>query len=1032
MNLPKFSVNKPVTTAMMTLIVVVFGLISLGRLGLDMLPDIEFPVVSIITSYSGVTSQDIEEVITKPIEDAVSTVKDVKSISSVSQEGLSLVMVEFNSGTNIDFASQDLRDNIGLVEDYLPDDANKPMVMKMDVGDMPVLGYGITADSIDILELKKVIEDNIKDKIERLDGVAALELRGGQEREILVDINKAQLEIYGISQNQLIQILRGENINLSGGFIKQGFQELSLRTIGEFKNVEEIQNTVITVQNNIPIYLKDVANITDTHKELRGYSRTNGKDSLLMFINKQSGANTAQVAQSIKEELPELKKYLPQDVEFALVMDQSRTIEMSTKSVTQSGVIGGLLAMLVIYLFLRNWRPTLAIGLAIPLSLIATFIPLYAVGYTLNLMTLGGLALGIGMLVDNSVVVIENIYRHLEKIGKRQKAAIIGANEIGLAVTASTLTTIAVFVPMSLGTGVAGQLSRGLSLTIIFTLSTSLLIALTLVPMIASKIFKKHDRSEEYKEASGSTHFTKIKNYYEKILRWSLKNRIKTISITLALLIGTVALTPLIGTEFMPASDQGMMILEVKMPVSTSLEETNRATIQLEDMIIDKVGENMTSATSFVGQTDGTSGSPMSSSSINEAMILIRLKDKGDRSLSVSEIEEVIRYNVPPIKGLEVNPMDMANMLMGGANTPVELKVFGNDLKILEEISNNISQKIVDVEGLRDINTTFDESKMELTIKIDRDKASRLGLTVGQIGSAVRDAMQGRVATQLRQGGEETDIRVRYAENYRDNLQNIENLTIINPLGQQIPLKQIATISKGNSPIKINREDQLRVVSVTANVIDRDVGSVVEDIQKELENETLPQGYFIEYGGSYKQMQDTFTTLGLALLLGILLVYMVMAAQFESLIYPFIVMFELPLAFIGVGLALFITGQTLSLPSFMGVIMLAGIVVNNAIVLIDYVNQLRERGMSKFDALVKGGITRLRPILITSITTILGMLPMALATGEGSEMMKPMAIAVIGGLLVATILTLVVIPVIYSLVDKFSFHGKKYINNIIK
>jgi HAE1 family hydrophobic/amphiphilic exporter-1 len=1019
MSLPKFSVNKPVTISMIVLIIVVFGFISFPRLGLDMLPDIEFPVVSVITSYTGVTSEDIEDVITKPIEDAVATVKDVKSIKSSSQEGLSAVMIEFNSGTNVNFAAQDVRDKISLIENYLPADANKPLVIKMDVGAMPVMGYGVTSENLSSLELKKILEDNIKDKIERLDGVASVELLGGQKREILIKLNKPQLDAYGLTQAQIVQTLRGENINLSGGFIEEGGQEFPLRTIGEYENLEEIRNTVLNIKNNAPIYLKDIAEVIDSHQELRSYSRTNKEDGILMMVNKQSGANTSQTADAIKAELPRLQEYLPSDVSFVLVMDQSKMVKTSTNSATQSGVVGSLLAVLLIFLFLRNWRPTLAICLAIPLSLIATFIPLYVAGYTLNLMTLGGLALGVGMLVDNAVVVIENIYRHLEKTGKRQKSAIIGANEVGMAITAATLTTIVMFVPMSLGTGITGQLARGLSLTIIFALTCSLFIALTLVPMVASKIFKKRKELENYKVASGENRFNKIKNAYEKLLRWALNNRLKTIIITLGLLLMTIALIPFIGTEFMPVSDQSMIIMQVKMPVGSSLEETNKAVEQVEDIILNKTSDSVMSTTSFVGQSEAAAngGSMGFGGGINEAMILIRLKDKGDRALSNSRIEEIIRKNTPPIRELEVAPMDMAGMLMGGGAS-VEIKIFGKDLNILKDVSDDIVQKISDIEGVRDADTTLSQGKPELIIKIDRERASHFGLTVGQVGSVVKNSMQGVVAIQLRQGGEETDIRVRYDEVYRDDIKKVENLTIITPLGQQIPLKQIAAISKGEGLIKIDREDQLRVVAVTANILDRDVGSVVKDIKNRLADEKLPAGYFIEYGGAYKQMQDTFATLAGALILGILLVYMVMASQFESLIYPFIVMFEIPLAFIGIGLALFITGQTLSLPSFMGVIMLAGIIVNNAIVLIDYVNQLRKKGMDMISALIEGGTTRLRPILITSLTTMFGMLPMALATQEGSEMMRPMAIAVIGGLLVSTALTLVVIPVIYSLVEK--------------
>ncbi len=1032
MKLAHFSVNKPVTILMITLIVVVMGGMFFSRLGLDMLPDIEYPVVSVITTYQGVASEDIENVLTKPIEDAVATVKDVKSVKSFSQEGMSAVMIEFNWGTNIDFAAQDVRDKIGLIEGYLPSDSDKPLVLKLDVGAMPVLGYGVTSDSMDTLKLKELLEDNVKDKLERLDGVASIELRGGWEREILIKLNKPQLESYGLSQLQIIQTLRSENINLSGGFIEEGIQEFPLRTVGEYKNLEEIKNTVISVRQGVPIYLKDVAQVIDTHKEIRGYGRTNKKDSILMIINKQSGANTSQVANAVKKELPKLRQYLPQDVNFALAMDQSKMIKSSTDSVSQSAIIGGLLAIFLIFLFLRNWRPTIAIALAIPLSLIATFIPLYLAGYTLNLMTLGGLALGIGMLVDNAVVVIENIYRHLEEGKSRKESAKIGASEVGMAITAATLTTIAVFVPMALGTGVAGQLSRGLALTIVFALTCSLFVALTLVPMVASKIFKKRT-VEEYRRTSGEKSFEKLQKFYKKILTWSLNHRIKTILITVALLVITIAMVPFIGTEFMPQTDESMMILQLKMPVGTSLEETGNVVGQMEDVLF-KLND-LDNATSFVGMNEAIGGEGVSlgfgGGGINEAMVMIKLKDKQDRKMSGFKIQEVIRKNAPPIRGLEINFIEMSSMLMGGANTPIEIKVFGKDLAELKRITDDIALKITEVKGVRDVDTTLSQSKPELIIKINRETASHLGLSVGQIGSAVKSSMQGVVATQLRQGGEETDIRVRYDEVYRDNIDNVENLTIISPLGLQVPLKQVAEVTKGQGPVKIDREDQSRVVSVTANTTDRDVGSIVSDIKDKLKNEPLPAGYFIEYGGSYKQMQDTFKTLGLALALAILLVYMVMASQFESLTHPLVVMFELPLAFIGVGLALLITRQNLSLPSMMGVIMLAGIVVNNAIVLIDYVNQLRKKGIEKYDALIQGGMTRLRPILITSLTTILGMLPMALARQEGSEMMRPMAIAVIGGLMVSTVLTLVVIPVAYSIVEGISYRASEKVKNII-
>jgi HAE1 family hydrophobic/amphiphilic exporter-1 len=1004
--------------------VLVMGVMFFFRLGLDILPDIEYPVVSVVTSYAGVSSEEIESSLTKPIEDAVATVNDVKSITSSSREGLSTVIIEFNQGTNIDFAAQDVRDKVSSMGGILPSNASQPLFLKMDTSAMSVLGYGVISESLSPLELREILEDNVKDKLERLDGVASVDIVGGPDREIYVKLDKDLLESYGLSQMAIVQSLASENINYSGGFIEENNQEFLLRTLGEYQGLGEVRKTIVGAKNGIPIYLEDVAEVSDTHEEVRGYCRTNQEDSILLMVNKQSGANTIQVAESVKEEIPKLKDYLPKDVDFVLVSDQSRIIQTSTNSVAQSAIIGGLLTIFLIFFFLKDWRPTLAIILAIPLSLIATFIPLYLSGYTLNLMTLGGLALGVGMLVDNAVVVIENIYRHLEEGESKKRAAELGASEVGLAITAATLTTIAVFIPMVLGSDIAGQLSRGLALTVAFALACSLLVALTLVPMVASKIFKKKKEINTEKKPKRKR-WSSLHDWYKKVLKKALKYRTGVVLTTVGLLIVTVVLVSLVGAEFMPPTDQGTMMMRIKMPVGTSLEKTNQAIIQIEKIMSDI--DALDNYTTFTGMS-GAAGGSIGGGGVNEALVMVKLKEKEDRNMSSARVENLIRENTPPIRGLEISFIDVASMMMGSSDTPIEIKAFGKDLAILKEITEDIAEKVSGVEGVRDVDISLDQSSPELVININREVASSLGLSAGEIGAAVRNSMQGVVATQLRTGGEEIDIRVRYDEDYRGDIESIEKLTIVSSVtGLQIPLKQVATISKGQGPVSIDRENQLRVVAVTANIVDRDVNSVIKDIQREIDEDVFPAGYFIEYGGSYEQMKDTFTTLGWALLLGIALVYMVMAAQFESLVHPFVVMFEIPLAFIGVGFALLITGQTISLPVFMGVIMLAGIVVNNAIVLIDYINQLRGEGMAKEEAIIKGGLTRLRPILITSSTTILGMIPMALTNREGSEIMKPMAISVIGGLAVSTILTLIVIPVAYSLIESVTYHVKKRI-----
>lgn len=1028
MNFPKFSVKRPITITMVVFITIIFGVLSFSRLSLDLLPDIDFPTVSVTVSYPGVMPEDIEELVTKPIEDAVATIEGVDVITSSSQEGFSLVVIEFESNIDVDIAAQDVRDKISTVESSLPENAGKPYVLKTDLGAMPILIYGINAEGTSSLELSEIIEDNIKDKLERLNGVASVVIQGGGEREIQVVVEKTKLEFYELNQGQVISVLEAENLNNSGGFIEQGLEEISVRTVGEYKSLDDIENIILTFKNGVPIYLRDIADVSWSEKERRGYVRTNQNDSVILSVNKQSGANTVEVVQAIEKELPQIKQYLPKNANFFLVMDQSSMINASLDSTKQSGIIGAFLAIAVVYIFLRNWRPTLVIAVGIPLAVIATFIPIYVAGYSLNVMTLGGLALGIGMLVDNAVVVIENIFRHLDKSGKRKKAAILGTTQVMGAIIASTITTIAVFLPMSLTTGIAGQLARGLSLTVIFSLVCSLIVAITAVPMIASKVFRdRTQRGLKKDESSELTFLTKIKKIYKKTLVWSLQNRVKSIVFTFILLLITVGLYPFIGAEFMNEMEQGVAIFQASMPVGTSLKETREVSKELEAMIENKIGDQITSVTAVIGENENLAESGGLGGSANDIIFIIHFKDKKDRTIPEKEAVELVRVNKPPVRGLEFSVYDMATSMMGGGSNPVEIKVLGNNLEKIKEASRKIEHRIKVIEGIRDVEMDYDEGKPELQINIDRQKAAYLGLNVAQIGQEIANSMQGVIASEFRQNGEETNIRVRLSENYRDDLEALKDLTIISSNGNAIALKQVASISRENGPSEINREDQLRVITVTANILDRDIKSIMSDIQVEIENESIPDGVYIEYGGSYEQMTETFSSLALALILAIVLVYMVMAAQFESFLYPLIVMFEVPLAFIGVGWSLFISGQSLSLPAFLGIIMLAGIVVNNAIVLVDYVNQLRERGKNINVALIEAGTNRLRPILITSITTLLGLVPMAFSNVEGSEMMKPMAIVVIGGLLVSTVLTLVIIPVMYSLADQFS--KKEYGNN---
>ncbi|MBW2341488.1 MAG: efflux RND transporter permease subunit [Deltaproteobacteria bacterium] len=1022
MNIPAFSVNRKITVLMLTLIVCLFGVVSFTRVGIDMMPELEYPFVSVVTSYEGVASEDIENQITKPIEETVSTVKRVSSIRSISKEGMSVVMIEFEWGTLLDFAAQDVRDKISWITDYLPEEADTPLVVKFNMSDSPILFYGVTGME-DTIKLRRYLNDNVKGRIERLDGVAVCWITGGLEREINVFVDRDRLRAYNLSLDQVIATLKRENLNVSAGHVTRGYTEYLVRTIGEYKSLRPIAYTIVGMHSGTPVYIKDIARVEDTHKEIRNYTRTNRKDSLVMMILKQSGANTVTVIDRVKATLEEMKGEIPEGVMFHPVLDFSRIIKKVVKRTNFNAIQGGILAVMVILLFLGSWRPTLIVSLAIPLSIVTTFLGIYGLGYTFNIMTLGGLALGIGMLVDNAVVVIENTFRHLDELGEdSNEAAKSGATEVGMAITASTLTTMAVFLPMVLTSGIAGKLSRPLAVTVCLALLASLFVSLTIVPMIASTLLKARKRDESGPR-SGRGRFEPIRNVYRRFLGLALRHRKTVITATLLLFAGSVYMVPRLGFEFMPKQDIPILSMMAKMPAGTNLEETNRVMRNVENILLDQ--PEIQYSVLVIGLTETSKMDlawGMGTSDVNEVQVMAKLVDKEDRIRLADEITDAIRERLPKVRGAEFTFSDLGEMMMGGGNeSPVEVKIFGKELSVLKGVGASIAEACRDIPGLRDVELSLKHTKPEIRIKVDREKAARLGLTVGAIGRTVKEAFLGVVASRYRIGGDEYDLRVRLQELDRNSINDIRNINIPSPMGTQIPLYQVAEIEFGRGPVEITREDQERKVTVKANTFGRDVGSIVEDIKKKVANIRLPEGYFVKYGGTYQDMEETFSSLSWALLVAMMLVYMIMAAQFESLVSPFVIMFTVPLGFIGVVAGLLAFGRTLSVPALMGIVILTGIAVNNGIVMIDYVNRLRKGGMEFGQAIIEGAAVRLRPILVTAITTILGMLPMALSHTEGAELRSPMGIAVASGLLFATFLTLFIIPIAYSIVHRVRY-----------
>ena len=1024
MNLSKFAVKRPVTITMMILIVILFGTVSLTGLPIDLYPEIEVPVAIVATSYSGAGPQEIENLITKKIEGAIATVGNIDTVNSVSSQGSSIVIAQFDYGTNMDFASLEMREKVDLIKGTLPDDASQPMVMRIDPNAMPIIQIAISNHG-DLASIQSLVEDTFQQRFERLDGVASVDIGGGLVNEVKVTVDPWKLSNYGLSMNQLNQLLSSNNMNFPGGVVQNGEQELTIRIVGEFDTIDEIKNMPLTLNTGSVILLEDIANIEFTYQDVSAISRVNSKDSISMSIKKQSGKNTVQVADKVNREVEKIKEEYP-DVEINVVLDTSTFIKDSIHNVVDNVVMGSLFAILVLYIFLKNIRTTLIIGVSIPISLITSFILLYLKGITLNMMTLGGLALAVGMLVDSAIVVLENIYRFRVNGYSRKEAAIQGASEVGMSITASTLTTIAVFLPIVFIEGMVGILFKDFALTVTLSLVASLVVALTFIPMLSSEILKVDTEQEGEKKKKirfiydiFDKLFYKVENKYKRLLGFCLRHRKTTIITSVFIFFVSIASLANVGMEFFPTTDEGSISINVTLPLGSKLDQVNDVIQVIEDKLtevpeIDVVFANV-----------GT-GSMMTGNSSNSGSVYINLVKLEERDRSTGKVAEEIRKMVKDIPGAEISVQEGSSMSMTGSSDPISIKIKGSELEVLEQISNDFKHIIESVEGTRDVKTSLSEAVPELEIIINKENAAMYGLTASQIASAIRSGASGVTATKYKNQGDEIDVVVKAFDDITDSIDNLRQLDITTPIGVNISLSQVADFSIVKGPISINRENQERVVTVTSQIVDRDLSSVIREIDKELKEYSFPNGYYYDIGGENEQMLEAFQQLLLALGIAIILIYMIMAAQFESLIHPFIIMFTIPLAFAGGALALFITRTAFGVTAFIGVIMLSGIVVNNGIVLIDYINILRREGKEKIEAITIAGPIRLRPILMTTLTTVLGLVPLALGIGEGAEVQAPMAIVVIGGLLFSTILTLLFVPVLYAAFDNIasSFKSK--------
>ncbi|QFT88186.1 Swarming motility protein SwrC [Bacillus sp. THAF10] len=1003
MIIPKIAVKRPVTTIMMMLLVLLLGFVSLTNLKLDLMPNINPPVLAVMTSYPGAGPEEVAEIVTKPIEDVVGTSAGLQTMQSRSSSNSSLIIAQYEWGTEISEVREDLSSSLNLVR--LPDAVNQPMIMKFDPTMMPIVQFSVSSGE-EIQALQETVNDVVVPKLQNIEGVASVNVTGGFDEEIKVTLNEENLKKYDLTQSQIVQLIQGNNLTMPGGIIEEDGEKLNLRILAKVETVDALKNLPVSIepkgQELEVVTLEEVAKVELSPKDVTSFARTNGTESLMVSIQKEGTANTAEVSKQVQDRLSSIAEQ-NSDLTFDVAMDQGEVIERSISNVTLALVFGGIFAVAVIIVFLRSIASTLIVGIAIPFSVIATFVLMYFSGMTLNIMSLGGLALGVGMLVDNAIVVIENIYRHLTKGGSRKEAAITGAAEVGGAVTASMLTTLSVFLPIVFVGGMIGDIFKELALTVTFALLASWAVALTVVPALAGLLLKP----EKVKSKKESV-------LYKKIISWALDHRLIVILLAIFTLVGSLFLAPRIGTEFMPAQDEGTFSINMELPEGASFERTLELVEEVEGSIenvseVDIVTATIGNADEFMAAATG--------SGENVGSLTVKLVSADERERSTEEVMNALKKDLASLESEAELTYNLSNSMeaMSGAQNAVEVMLLGNDKEKLQTYTEELTTRLQALEEVNAVSDSIQTGKPVYQFILDKEEAFKYGLTAGQVGNIINEALQGNVAATMF----DTEIRV-HMEGISNSKEELENLSIPNRSGQEITLKDIGEIERGEGPVTVVRENQQDSVVITANFEGQDMGTVsmkvqaeIDDMVKELDINT--DQFTIKTGGGAEMMDDAFASLLLAVVLAIVFVYMVMASQFESLLQPFIIMFTLPLAIIGVVLGLFFTGYAFGVTAFIGIIILVGIVVNNAIVFIDYTNQLRAKGLLVREALMEAGVTRLRPIIMTALTTILGLLPLAIGLGEGTELQAPMAVAVIGGLLSSTVLTLVVIPVIYSL-----------------
>ncbi|MCX7780764.1 MAG: efflux RND transporter permease subunit [Negativicutes bacterium] len=1007
MILTDISLKRPVFATVTILALVVLGLFGYISLNVDEYPDVEFPFVTVQVTYPGASPEQVETKITQKVEEAVGSVSGVKHINSTVREGVSITTIEFTLETKAQAAAQDIRDRIGRLRGALPQDADEPVIMRFDPAEAPIASIVITGN-MSPREMTTLVNDLVKRRLESIDGVGSVTVQGGLDREIQIDLDSSKIAAYGLTANEIIDSLRSENLELPGGKVTDGNREITMRTAGNLTTTDQFRNLPVARRNGAQLFISNIATVNDTTKDASSITKFNGQPAIGIDIMKQSGANTVKVSDQIKQELDALKQELPAGVEAVMVRDNSKNIRESVHDVLFNLILGGVLAVAIVYLFLGNWRSTLIAAIAIPASIISTFFIMKLLNFTLNTMSLLALSLAVGLLIDDAIVVIENIVRHMELGKSKLEAAADGTAEIGLAVTATTLTLVAVFVPVGMMNGIAGQFFKQFGITVAFSVLVSLFIAFTLTPMLSAKYLTHSHAGDDTRLGRWfmrwNAKFDAWTQRYGDFLSKALSHRGKVLAISGALFLGSLALIPFLGANFVPAADNGEFSVTAEVDPGMSVKAVGELADQIVAIVRTAPEVKMTYAVSTVDNIN----------------ILVKLPPKNARQRSDTQVMAELRDKLNDIPGVKVSVTRKAG-LTGGK--PVSIVIRGESLDMLSEIAEQVQRAIETTPGAVDVSSSYKPGKPDAQIQIKRERAADLGVSAGAIADTLRTMFNGAVVTQFKEGNDAYDVRVRLAANDRVNLTDLNNIYLSgkyrDAAGQavMVPLSEVAQTVYATSPSEIKRYDREVQITLSANLKDVSLGKFNRDLAGKLAQIKLPAGYSIVTTGQSEQMRETFTNIALALLMAVLFIFFVLAAQFESYIDPFSIMLALPLAIIGAILGLLVMRSDLSLMSLIGVIMLMGLVTKNAILLIDFAKQRMQQGTARNQALVEAAVVRMRPIIMTTAAMIFGMLPLALSIGPGAESRAPMAHSIVGGLITSTILTLVVVPVVYTLLD---------------